>query len=197
MLTVWKQLVLSEHDYCCQIWGPTRTGEIQALEAVQKSFIRKISGIQGRSYWEQLRSLKLYSLQRRRERYMIIYTWRILEGQVPNLDCTPLQSQQHQRRGRECWVPLVSTSASPLVRQARYSSIAIRGPRLFNCLPQTIRNKSGCSVEDFKRALDKLLLTIPDEPPVQGYTQYRRCETNSLLDWCVLAQLRQLEDAAS
>lgn len=197
MLTLWKQLVLSEHDYCCQIWSPTKAGEIQALEAVQKSFIRRINGIQELSYWEQLKSLKLYSLQRRRERYIIIYVWRILEGQVPNLESTPVLSQQHQRRGRECRIPLVSNSAAPQVRQARYSSIAIRGPRLFNCLPQAIRNISGCGVEGFKRELDRFLSGIPDEPPVRGYTQYRRCETNSLVDWCVLAQLRQLEDTAS
>lgn len=197
MLTLWKQLVLSEHDYCCQIWSPAKAAEIQALEAVQKSFIRKISGIQELSYWEQLKSLKLYSLQRRRERYIIIYVWRILEGQVPNLESTPILSQQHQRRGRECRVPLVSNSAAALVRQARYSSIGIRGPRLFNCLPPTIRNISDCSVECFKRELDKFLMSIPDEPPVRGYTQYRRCETNSLIDWCVLAQLRQLEDTVS
>ena len=197
MLTLWKQLVLSEHDYCCQIWSPTKAGETQALEAVQKSFVRKIEGTQGMSYWEQLKSLKLYSLQRRRERYMIIYIWRILEGQVPNLESTSVLSRWHQRRGRECLVPTVSNSASPLVRQVRYSSIAIRGPKLFNCLPQTIRNISGCDVESFKRALDRFLSGIPDEPPVHGYTQYRRCETNSLVDWCVLAQLRQLEDTAS
>ena len=197
MLTLWKQLVLSEHDYCCQIWSPTKAGEIQALEAVQKSFVKKITGIQGLSYWEQLKKLKLYSLQRRRERYIILYIWRILEGQVPNLECTPVLAQQHQRRGRECRVPLVSTSATPVIKHARYSSIAIRGPRLFNCLPQTIRDISGCSVEGFKQALDKFLLSIPDEPLVQGYTQYRRCETNSLVDWCVLSQRRQLEDTAS
>ena len=197
MLTLWKQLVLSEHDYCCQIWSPTKAGETQALEAVQKSFVRKIDGTQGMSYWEQLKNLKLYSLQRRRERYIIIYLWRILEGQVPNLESTPILSQQHQRRGRECLVPMVSNATSSLVRQARYASFAIRGPKLFNCLPQTIRNISGCDVESFKRALDRFLSGIPDEPPVHGYTQYRRCETNSLVDWCVSAQLRQLEDTAS
>ena len=197
MLTLWKQLVVSEHDYCCQIWSPIKAGDIQALEAVQKSFTRKIDGTQGLSYWERLKSLKLYSLQRRRERYIIIYIWRILEDQVPNLECTPIQSQQHQRRGRECLVPIVSNYASPLVRQARFSSIAVRGPKLFNCLPQALRNISGCEVDSFKRALDRFLSGIPDEPPVHGYTQFRRCETNSLVDWCVLAQLRQLEDTAS
>ncbi|KAG1702082.1 Importin-5 [Nymphon striatum] len=35
--------------------------------------------------WEQLKDLRLNSLQRRRERYLIIYTWRMLERQVPNI----------------------------------------------------------------------------------------------------------------
>ena len=37
------------------------------------------------SYNERLKALKLYSLQRRRERYCIIYVWKVLEGLVPNV----------------------------------------------------------------------------------------------------------------
>ena len=37
------------------------------------------------SYSKRLDVLKLYSLQRRRERYDIIYMWKIIEGLVPNL----------------------------------------------------------------------------------------------------------------
>jgi hypothetical protein len=36
-------------------------------------------------YWEHLKSLRMCSQERRRERYRIIYTWKILEGQVPNI----------------------------------------------------------------------------------------------------------------
>ena len=36
-------------------------------------------------YWNQLKKLHLYSLERRREGYIVIYIWRILEGQVPDL----------------------------------------------------------------------------------------------------------------
>ena len=35
-------------------------------------------------YSERLVFLKLHSLQRRRERYCIIYVWKIIEGLVPN-----------------------------------------------------------------------------------------------------------------
>ena len=69
----------------CQLWNPSRKGDIQMLEQVQQNFIRKITGMEQLSYWEQLHALSMYSLERRRERYLIIYTWRITEGQVPNI----------------------------------------------------------------------------------------------------------------
>lgn len=37
-------------------------------------------------YWVVLKYLRLFSLQRRRERYHIIYTWKILEDLIPNIN---------------------------------------------------------------------------------------------------------------
>ena len=42
---------------------------------VQRSFIRKIDGMGHLDYWTQLKRLKLYSLERRRERYIVIYIY--------------------------------------------------------------------------------------------------------------------------
>ena len=55
------------------------------VEKVKLSFTRFISGMAGLSYTERLNDIKLSSLQRRRERYIIIYVWTILEGLVPNI----------------------------------------------------------------------------------------------------------------
>ena len=41
------------------------------------TFTYKITEVQHLNYWERLRELKLYSLQRRRERYIIIHIWKI------------------------------------------------------------------------------------------------------------------------
>ena len=90
MLTLWKALILCHLDYCSQLWSPHKTGDIQVIEMLQKAFISKIAGLQDLNYWEQLQELKMYSLERRRERYSIIYAWRVLEGQVPNLNSTPI-----------------------------------------------------------------------------------------------------------
>ena len=72
-------------DYCSQLWSPSKVGDIQQIEQIQKSFTRKIRFASRKDYWERLEQCHLFSLQRRRERYRIIYVWKILEGIVPNL----------------------------------------------------------------------------------------------------------------
>ena len=73
MLLLWKTLVLPVLDYCSQLWSPFKKGEIEKIEALQRWFTAKISGMNNMDYWERLHSLGLYSLERHRERYIIIY----------------------------------------------------------------------------------------------------------------------------
>ena len=73
MLTLLKSLVIPQLEYCCQLWNPWKAKDIQAIEAIQRTFTYKITEVQHLNYWERLHELKLYSLQRRRERYIIIY----------------------------------------------------------------------------------------------------------------------------
>ena len=82
MLTLWKSLVRPRLEYCCQLWSPSKVTEISALEAPQRTFTSKIQGFQHLNYWERIKKLQLFSLQRRRERYAIIYVWKILEDRV-------------------------------------------------------------------------------------------------------------------
>ena len=154
---------------------------------IQRTFLREIRGVGHLPYWDQLKVLQMYSQERRRERYMIIYVWRILESQVPNIIHSgnsngAIRASNHSRRGRLCTVPSIRTQSSRHVQQLREASLPVRGQRLFNSLPQSLRSMTGCSTDVFKRALDLYLRDIPDEPQIQGYTSCRRAETNSLLD---------------
>ena len=190
MLLLWRSLIRSKLEYCCQLWSPTQTGDIQSLEQVQRNFICKIKGIQHLSYWQQLQELSLYSLEQRRERYILLYIWQIIEGKVPNIDSPDhagIKAAWHPRRGRSCAVPGVSLYAPKRFQSLRYSSFGVVGPRLFNVLPVNIWNISGCTVETFKLHLDRFLATVPDEPQVRGYTAMRRAESNSLLHMAQLA----------
>ena len=103
MLTLWKSLAIPHLDYCSQLWSPSKRFLMQDLEALQKSFLKGVALTKGLNYWEKLKELKLYSLERRRERYQIIYTWCIIEGLVPNFnyddDKGGIYSYNNQRLG--------------------------------------------------------------------------------------------------
>ena len=192
MLTTWKSLVLPILDYCSQLWSPQRKGDIQQIEEIQKSFTRKIPLPGRENYWSRLNSLHLYSLERRRERYRIIYIWKILEGMVPNLtvEKNQVKTTTSLRSGRHCVIPPISTSASTRINSLREGSLCINGAKLFNLLPKHVRDISGVELPVFKKELDAFLATIPDEPLSPGYTDARQAESNSLLD--MVPNIRQV-----
>jgi hypothetical protein len=82
-LTLYTQLVLSQLEYSCPVWAPTDVASIMAIEAVQRAYTRRIDEMSGKErpdYWTPLKALKLYSLERRRERYTFLYLWTIIRG---------------------------------------------------------------------------------------------------------------------
>ena len=103
MITLWKAIVLPHLEYSSQLWSPIRKGLIQQLEAIQWSYLRKIKVAKKMNYWETLSKFKMYSLERRRERYRIIYMWKIMEGMVPNMIETngEVVTNFHPRHGRK------------------------------------------------------------------------------------------------
>ena len=54
MMTLYKSLILPILEYCSQLWSPLAVGKIQNLEAVQRAFTNKISGLGNINYWERL-----------------------------------------------------------------------------------------------------------------------------------------------
>ena len=127
------------------------------------------------NYWECLKDMSIYSLQRRRERYRIIYIWKILEQLVPNIN-NKIQAKDHIRLGRLCI--LNGRNASTKLE----GSLTIDGPKLFNSLPKHVRDLKGVSLQKFKRALDLHLKKIPDNPQIPGYTECRRATSNSICE---------------
>ena len=168
MLPLYKSLVLKRMEYCSQLWCPYKKGDIQNLEHIQWSFIRKIKECHGLTYWQALSKLKMYSIQRRFERYRIIHIWKIIEGLVPNISSNPLNVVNSIRTGRKIFIRNNLTSSC--LGLLRYYSLPVHGARLFNILPAFIRNKSNCSTLSFKSTLDKFLEYIDDEPQIVGYT---------------------------
>ena len=185
MLQLWKSIVIPHLDYCSQLWNPHDVSSIQQLEELQKSFVQHIAGFRHMNYWTALDKLGLYSLQRRRERYQIIYLWSILESKVPNIYSTtglPMisaQSTADSRRGRMIRIPLVKRSRYSTLR---YHSLPFHGARLFNAMPSNLRSLTNISKDTFKHHLDSFLKKVQDNPLILRYTQFRQAPSNSLID---------------
>ena len=181
MMTLFKSMVLPHIEYCCPLWSPTNLGLIRQIEAVQRSFTSKIHNLQGENYWGRLKILNLYSLERRRERYQIIYVFKILKGYIPNLisDKFKIRFDISARRGRTCKLPSINSRSLASVNSMIESSFYVRGPKLFNCLPAKLRNFDG-STDSFKSQLDGFLSKIPDQPCLPAYQQ--PALSNSIID---------------
>ena len=167
-------------DYCCQLWSPASANLIQKIEMVQVSYLKKISGMGSLDYWEQLAALRVYSLERRRERYIAIYIWKVIEGIVPNFG---VSVGCNKRTGRYCVVPIVRSTVSHKIQSIRFNSLVVNGAQIFNSLPIHIRNKTECSVDSFKAALDKYLKLVPDEPRVGKLIKFCQKSSNSLTQY--------------
>ena len=193
MKKVWKSLILPHADYGCQVWyTPDHLGEISTLEELQRNYTKRITGQKQNNYWQRLENLRIYSLQQRYERYFILYTWKILEGMVPDCGIKVLISD---RRGRYCPLPPLPKTRSKLIN-LKEQTFQIWGPKLFNCLPSQLRNMTGCGIDKFKACLDNYLQLIPDEPKTETLTPrfsslHTNRASNSLVDATRSIQLDQ------
>ena len=186
MMILFKSIVLPILEYCCQLWSPRKLGQIRMIESVQRCFTGKLTGTSGLSYWERLKFLNVYSLERRRERYVVLYVWKIVQQFAPNLlGNDRIVIVESLRRGRLCLVPSLNHRAPAYVQSLRENSFSVCGPKLFNVMPRHIRDFDGL-LTTFKGRLDTFLATVPDKPMTP---QYYQCSAgNGLIDQ--LAQMR-------
>ena len=179
VLQLLKSLVQPHLDYCSQLWSPSAQKLVNKLEAVQKSLISRISEDELKSvdYWEKLQLLQLYSQERRRERYLIIFIWKISQGLISGYN---VPFNWNNRTGRWAIPATIACSRAPAsIKLAKENSLRVKGCRLFNLLPAVLRNANHGDTLMFKNNLDHFLSTIPDQPTVPGLT--RAAVTNSLL----------------
>ena len=131
------------------------------------------------SYWDRLKDLKIYSLERRRERFLILYVYRVLIGLM---DFNWFEV--YYDRGIRV-KPKYNSKAPLKVRRIRHKSFFYKGPQLYNLLPTELRQLENIDepnqghVDAFKKKLDEYLTRIPDQPNVPGLS--RVAATNSLI----------------
>ena len=131
------------------------------------------------NYHERLRKLNLYSLERRRERFMIINAWEQLEGIKENV----LKLETGTIGRRECirttTIPSVLSGSNRIM--IHYSTVR-QMERLFNVLSYRIQKIMGVKTDAFKKVLDECLRDILDGLKIDDYGASVGAETNSIVE---------------
>ena len=150
---------------------------------VGRVIVGRVNGYRCRElpYWERLKYLRIQSLQRRRERYIIIHTWKLRNDLTNNdIGITFSNGKNCTRSGSTaCIVPPVPRGVSAGVATLYEHSFAVKAPQLWNCLPSKAVDKDASSLSAFKSSLGTFLDKVPDMPP----TGQSGVNNNSLLDW--------------
>ncbi|CAL4244010.1 unnamed protein product, partial [Meganyctiphanes norvegica] len=145
-------------------------------------FTNKIYGLDRLDYHQRLKKLNLYSLERRRERYLIINAWQQIEGLTENVLGLKARRLGRSRRivSAKIRIGINGKRIKERDRTLIHNSTARKSERLFNVLPQSVRNITETTTETFKRHLDKWLSSIHDTPKIDGYGSNVAAETNSI-----------------
>ena len=144
MVRTYKSVVRPHLEYCCQVWAPKprhgNWGTILEIESVQRTFTRMVDGMDGLSYSERLKKLKLTTLLERRMRGDLIETFKILKSK------TNYGANFFNLSGR---------TSNLIARPGGVKNTDFFSERVvnyYNKLPETIKSKE--TVNSFKNNLD-------------------------------------------
>ena len=80
LLKVYKTYILSPIMYASQFWSPKLRFEVNALEAVQRRFTKRIVGSRDKSYGDRLQHCNLLSLESRRIECNMLTVFKLIHG---------------------------------------------------------------------------------------------------------------------
>ena len=182
---IFKTYIRPIMDFGSPVWAPIRPTQIDELESVLNAFLRKIPALKGLHFWDRLQVMRIMSVQRRMERYIIMYAHQVLSGTVPN----PGLSSKWTPKGRKIIIPPIPKKCPASARKLRDQSFNFRAAVLFNSMPAFVRNFEGSNL-GFKNTLTEYLSLVPDHPRTirTGYMPAptdtnSQCKSNSLLHW--------------
>ena len=185
MKKIWKTIIQCHIDYGCILWYPLgRKGDMRALEDPLRAFTKRVKGLWNKSYHERLDIMKISSIERRVERYMLLYIWKSVNDYVPSIGLQWNQKTQG-RTGQTLLVEPIKGKVMS-IKTLKANSMKQHGAVMFNSLPNELKIFKG-TVSQFKSKLDSFLSLFPDIPHMDsshfGATTFEGDPSNSLVDW--------------
>lgn len=136
-------------EYASPVWSPFLRGDIDRLERVQRKFTKSLPGFRDKSYETRLKMLKLDSLELRRAKADLAFTYCLLHGL---LDYDPSNFFEIRNEGRTRGHPLKLVKKS-FKLNCRKFFFANRVINMWNALPGDV--VMAPSIQCFKTRLNK------------------------------------------
>jgi hypothetical protein len=137
-------------EYCSIAWLPVLKKDKYILEQVQRRATKSVRSLRSLPYSDRLKSLNLFSLEYRRLRGCMIYTYKLFQSGLEELHFKPSDSglRGHNRK-------LFVERANTRLRQSFFSFVTVP---FWNKLPPDVVNAP--SLTCFKNRLDKVLPSL-------------------------------------
>ena len=177
---------IAHQDYCNILWAPvSNKGDLLAQEGPQRAFTKKAWGQYHLHYWERLKNFRIYSIQRRVERFKCIYLWKMYNGIVPDVGLRVNMNTNNTRSGQILQTRALKAKSDSIKTKMK-DSLLYNGVRLFNSLPRYVSGVKD-DIQVFKSNLDNYLSMFPDQPEIPGSlpeaTDIYGKQSNSIIDW--------------
>ena len=145
MVFAYKTYVLPILEYCCTIWWPSKLGDIDRLENVQRCFTKRLDGLWDLSYENRLIVCSLRSLELRRLLNDLILCFKIVHKLISLSFSDLFELDPNQRtRGHNYKIRLPLCKAS-----RRQNFFPVRVVSAWNALPSILVN--AASVNCFRK----------------------------------------------
>ena len=160
MLTLLKSLVVPLLEYCCKLWKSWKSKDIQAMEAIQRTFTYKMTGVQHLNTGKSTRTQILLSPKTQCTLYTVIvyiYICKITQHIEPNINGTmghKIKIRKHPRHITQCVIQYPSNRNPAQSIQENAITVTVFVGRLCNSLPKYLRDIKSDKTEKLKFELD-------------------------------------------